>query len=265
MGHPSHGAAARRCRRCRHGYRDCPDRPCPVCCILPDPSGRHHPRRTLDRLRRPGHRPVGWSAEPRPRASHCGGRDRPNRFVWSLYDAAADLDADHVRIAPGHAPCCHRPCPVEDRRQEAGRPHEPPRRHAEAGAPPGAPPGAATGGTSRSVSWFSCSRTTDPSNYVYRWGCAGANNVYLLGHAWGVFKALHDAYYNGRLRKGMKVIYADGSSKVHTYSVIWWKVVAPTTAASWAWAAQSVPSMTLQTCLGSNSQYRLMVRLVRVA
>ena len=120
-------------------------------------------------------------------------------------------------------------------------------------------------GISRSVSWFSCSRTTDPSNYVYRWGCAGANNVYLLGHAWGVFKALHDAYYNGRLRKGMKVIYADGSSKVHTYSVIWWKVVAPTTAASWAWAAQSVPSMTLQTCLGSNSQYRLMVRLVRVA
>ena len=80
-----------------------------------------------------------------------------------------------------------------------------------------------------------------------------------------MFKALHDAYYNGRLRKGMKVIYADGSSKVHTYSVIWWKVVAPTTAASWAWAAQSVPSMTLQTCLGSNSQYRLMVRLVRVA
>jgi hypothetical protein len=120
-------------------------------------------------------------------------------------------------------------------------------------------------GISRSVSWFSCSRTTDPANYVYRWGCAGANNVYLLGHAWGVFKPLHDAYYNGRLRKGMKVIYADGSSKVHTYSVIWWKVVAPTTAASWAWAAQSVPSMTLQTCLGSNSQYRLMVRLVRVA
>jgi hypothetical protein len=120
-------------------------------------------------------------------------------------------------------------------------------------------------GISRSVSWFSCSRTTDPSNYVYRWGCAGANNVYLLGHAWGVFKPLHDAYYNGRLRKGMKVIYADGSSKVHTYSVIWWKVVAPTTAASWAWAAQSVPTMTLQTCLGSDSQYRLMVRLVRVA
>jgi hypothetical protein len=120
-------------------------------------------------------------------------------------------------------------------------------------------------GTSRSVSWFPCSRTTDPSNYVYRWGCAGANNVYLLGHAWGVFKPLHDAYYSGRLRTGMKVVYADASSRVHTYSVSWWRVVAPTTAASWAWASLSRPSMTLQTCVGSGGNYRLMVRLVQVA
>jgi hypothetical protein len=120
-------------------------------------------------------------------------------------------------------------------------------------------------GISRSVSWFPCSRTTDPANYVYRWGCAGANNVYLLGHAWGVFKPLHDAYYNGRLRTGMKVVYADGSSRVHTFSVIWWKVVAPTTSASWAWASLSRPSMTLQTCVGSGGNYRLMVRLVQVA
>jgi len=120
-------------------------------------------------------------------------------------------------------------------------------------------------GVSRSVSWFPCSRTTDPNNYVYRWGCAGANNVYLLGHAWGVFKPLHDAYYNGRLRTGMKVVYADASSRVHTFSVIWWKVVAPTTAASWAWASLSRPSMTLQTCVGSGGNYRLMVRLVQVA
>jgi hypothetical protein len=120
-------------------------------------------------------------------------------------------------------------------------------------------------GISRSVAWFPCSRTTDPANYVYRWGCAGANNVYLLGHAWGVFKPLHDAYYNGGLRKGMKVVYADSSSRVHTFSVVWWKVVAPTTAASWAWASLSQPSMTLQTCVGSGGSYRLMVRLVRVA
>jgi sortase (surface protein transpeptidase) len=88
--------------------------------------------------------------------------------------------------------------------------------------------------------------------------------VYLLGHAWGVFKPLHDAYYNSRLRKGMRVVYADGNGRVHTYSVTWWKVVAPTTDAKWVWASLSRPSMTLQTCIGSNGQYRLMVRLVRL-
>jgi hypothetical protein len=119
-------------------------------------------------------------------------------------------------------------------------------------------------GVNRSVGFFSCSRSSEPANYVYRWGCAGSNNVYLLGHAWGVFKPLHDAYYSGRLRVGMEVVYADGSGHVHAYRVQWWKVVAPTTAASWAWASLSRPSMTLQTCLGSNSQYRLMVRLARV-
>jgi hypothetical protein len=119
-------------------------------------------------------------------------------------------------------------------------------------------------GINRSVSSFACSRTRPPDNYVYRWGCAGRNNIYLLGHAYSVFKPLHDAYVSGRLRKGMKVLYADGDGHVHTYAVIWWRLVAPTTAASWAWAAQSRPSMTLQTCVGSNSQYRLMVRLVQV-
>jgi len=115
------------------------------------------------------------------------------------------------------------------------------------------------------VNAFPCSRTRPPDNYLYRWGCAGRNNVYLMGHAASVFKPLHNAYVGGRLKQGMKVPYADGSGRVGTYSVIWWRVVPPTTAASWAWAAQSRPSMTLQTCVGSNSQYRLMVRLVKVA
>jgi hypothetical protein len=119
-------------------------------------------------------------------------------------------------------------------------------------------------GINRSISSFACSRSRPPDNYVYRWGCAGDNNVYLLGHAYSVFKPLHDAYVGGRLKKGMKVFYADGKGQVRTYSVIWWKVTPPTTSASWAWAAQSRPSMTLQTCLGAHSDYRLMVRLVAV-
>jgi hypothetical protein len=117
-------------------------------------------------------------------------------------------------------------------------------------------------GIDRSVSAFPCSRTRPPDNYVYRWGCAGKNNVYLLGHAYSVFEPLHDAYVNGTLRKGMEVVYADGSGRVRTYAVSWWRVTAPTSAASWAWAPQSRPSMTLQTCVGADSQYRLIVRLV---
>jgi cell wall-associated NlpC family hydrolase len=118
-------------------------------------------------------------------------------------------------------------------------------------------------GISRSVRWFPCDRQRPPDNYMYRWGCAGTNNVYLMGHAYSIMKPLHDAYVSGRLRKGMTAFYADARGKVHGYKVIWWRKTLPTTEASWAWAPQSRPSMTLQTCVGRNSQYRLMVRLVR--
>jgi len=119
-------------------------------------------------------------------------------------------------------------------------------------------------GITKGIQSFPCSRNRPPDAGVYRWGCSGRNNIYLLSHAWSTFRPLHDAYVGGRLRKGIRVVYADGAGRVHTYSVIWWKVVAPTTAASWAWASLSTPSMTLQTCVGSQSQYRLMVRLVQV-
>jgi sortase (surface protein transpeptidase) len=116
-------------------------------------------------------------------------------------------------------------------------------------------------GVSRSVVFFSCS-DTGVANYVYRWGCAGHNNVYLFGHASSVFKPLHDAYTHHRLSRGMKVVYADGGGRVRAYRVTFWKVVSPTNGA-WAYAGQSRPSMTLQTCVGANSAYRLIVRLVQ--
>jgi hypothetical protein len=120
-------------------------------------------------------------------------------------------------------------------------------------------------GISRGVSWFPCDRARPPDNYIYRWGCAGSNNVYLMGHASSVMRPLYQAYVAGRLRTGMKAWYADASGKVHKYVVTYWKVVRPSTdAASWAWASQPVSSMTLQTCVGQNSAYRLMVRLVEV-
>jgi hypothetical protein len=118
-------------------------------------------------------------------------------------------------------------------------------------------------GIDRSVTFYSCSRSSYPGNRVYSWGCAGSNNVYLFGHAHSVFKPLHDAYVRGRLRKGMRVFYADGAGRVREYSVRWWRVVRPDKG-GFAYAAQPRPSLTLQTCVGARSQYRLIVRLVRI-
>lgn len=118
-------------------------------------------------------------------------------------------------------------------------------------------------GVDRSVTSYACSSSYHPGNRVYRWGCAGSNNVYLFGHAHSVFKALHDAYVRGRLKKGMKVYYANGDGNVATYAVSWWKVTTPDKG-SWAYAGQSRPSLTLQTCVGAKSQYRLIVRFAKV-
>jgi hypothetical protein len=115
----------------------------------------------------------------------------------------------------------------------------------------------------KAVSWYACSNSAYPGNRVYRWGCAGSNNVYLFGHASSVFQPLHDAYVDGRLRKGMALWYANADGVVHRYAISWWKVTTPTDGV-WAYAAQSKPSLTLQTCLGSQSQYRLIVRLTQV-
>ncbi len=119
-------------------------------------------------------------------------------------------------------------------------------------------------GIRRSVARFACSSNAYPGDRVYRWGCAGSNNIYLFGHAHSVFKPLHDAYVRGRLSKGMKVHYADANGRVSTYKVAWWKVTTPDKG-EFAYAAQSRPSMTLQTCVGAKSQYRLIVRLVKAS
>lgn len=116
----------------------------------------------------------------------------------------------------------------------------------------------------RGVHAFPCDRQRPPDNHVYRWGCAGGNNVYLMGHAYSVFKPLHDAYVSGRLKRGMKAYYADAKGRVRVFKVKWWRVTLPTPDAKWAWASLRTPSMTLQTCVGRNSKYRLMVRLVAV-
>ncbi|CAN5558363.1 hypothetical protein BH20CHL7_BH20CHL7_02460 [soil metagenome] len=118
-------------------------------------------------------------------------------------------------------------------------------------------------GINRSVAFYGCDKSSYPGDRVYRWGCGGKNNVYLFGHAHSIFKPLHDAYVRGRLTKGMKVHYADGSGKVSTYSFIWWRLTTPDKG-EFAYTSLAKPSMTLQTCVGKDNMYRLIVRLVKV-
>ncbi len=103
-------------------------------------------------------------------------------------------------------------------------------------------------------------------NLVERWSCAGRNNNYLLGHAWGVFKPLHDAYASHRLRVG-QVAYFELGSRTRAYRVTWIRVVPKSyvwnglSGDKWAWNATARPSITLQTCWGVSSNYRVIIRL----
>ncbi len=62
----------------------------------------------------------------------------------------------------------------------------------------------------------------------------------------------------------MELHHADNDGRVTTYAVTWWKLTTPDKG-EFAYAAQSAPSLTLQTCVGAKSQYRLIVRLEKVA
>jgi hypothetical protein len=123
-------------------------------------------------------------------------------------------------------------------------------------------------GLDRSVYDWGCRGGTVP-NLVLRWGCAGRNNLYLLGHASGVFNGVVDAWRDGRLTAGRLASLTRNGVK-RTYKVAWVRLVPASyvwkglTGDKWAWNATSTPAITLQTCWGATSQYRLIVRLYLV-
>ena len=220
-------------------------------------------------------RPARGAAEAAPTvpASHEIGRAARD-FASSRHDKleagfTAAIDLQERSAARVNPPIAEKPARV------SGRPVVSVRSEAKAEAKQKAKPHAArkpsyTGtnrfwipslGMNHRVRLYECSRTRPPDNYLYRWGCAGTNNVYLLGHAYSVMKPLHDAYVRGKLKVGMVAIYANGNGKVTYYRVTQWRVVDPVDS-EWAIASQRVPSMTLQTCVGKDSRYRLNVRLV---
>lgn len=101
---------------------------------------------------------------------------------------------------------------------------------------------------------------------IYRWGCGPSSNIYLLSHAWSTFKKLRQGYHSGALQVGGQVWYANAQGDVTEWRVKWIRRVTDeyldATAGEWALNDSPTPIMTLQTCDGSQSQYRIIVRLV---
>jgi hypothetical protein len=119
-------------------------------------------------------------------------------------------------------------------------------------------------GLSRAISDWGCRGGAIPDRVEY-WGCAGTNNLYLLGHAYGAFAAIHDGYHSGALRVGLTAYFADKAGRTHRYRISEIRHVANSAYGSWSgWAvgATSGPVITLQTCDGATSAYRILVRLV---
>ncbi len=119
-------------------------------------------------------------------------------------------------------------------------------------------------GLSRGISDWGCNGGLIPNRVEY-WGCVGKRNLYLLGHAWGVFAPIHDGYHSGALKVGLTAWYADKAGKVHRYRISQIRHVANkdyATWSTWAMASSSSQIITLQTCDGATSAYRILVRLV---
>lgn len=119
-------------------------------------------------------------------------------------------------------------------------------------------------GLSRGISDWGCRGGLIPNRVEY-WGCVGSHNLYLLGHAWGVFAPIHDGYHSGALKVGLTAWYADKAGKVHRYRISQIRHVANkdyATWSKWAMASSSSQIITLQTCDGATSAYRILVRLV---
>lgn len=117
--------------------------------------------------------------------------------------------------------------------------------------------------------WYGCQYGDNPDGPgpgVYRYACVPDSNIYMLGHAWSTFRAIMRGWHSGAMQVGQTVWYASPQGKVTRWKVKWIRHVTDAYLESsyWKWAtnASPTPIMTLQTCDGRRSQYRIIVRLV---
>lgn len=117
-------------------------------------------------------------------------------------------------------------------------------------------------GISQTVHDWPCPRAGKLANVVYQWDCAGTNNRYLMGHAYGVFRPLVVGYQN-RIHVGQIAWVADAHGHLVRYRltsvIVMLKKVAWKTG-KWTFAATPTSVLTLQTCFGAANDRFLFIR-----
>jgi hypothetical protein len=121
-----------------------------------------------------------------------------------------------------------------------------------------------------------CGEVLPDATELFFSGCAGANNLFIQGHAYGIFESLRYAYIHGLLKIDEIAYYTDGNGKTSAYKIAW--VDHPTVAEfgdGSAWEATEESVITLDTCDDGTKvvngkvvvvpdAYRIIVRLVPI-
>ncbi len=106
-------------------------------------------------------------------------------------------------------------------------------------------------------------------NVALRWVCKSSNNMFIVGHGYGVFRPYLVAFTLKRLRVGIIATFTTPAGKTTRYKMAWTRKVLPSylwsglTGPEWAWGNTPLPSLTLQTCWGATNAYRIVTRFVR--
>jgi hypothetical protein len=66
-----------------------------------------------------------------------------------------------------------------------------------------------------------CGEILPDATEIFSSGCAGENNLFLQGHAYGIFEPLRYAYTHDLLKKGAIAYYTNGIGQEFTYEVAW--------------------------------------------
>jgi hypothetical protein len=121
-------------------------------------------------------------------------------------------------------------------------------------------------GINEPINDWECSRSDDNlADGIWYYGCADFNNLFLVGHAGGVFYPLWAAYHSSaglNALIGRTATYIDRSGNASVYKVAWWKHQEEAEwRTNWHGEASPFPVITLDTCDDGHAS-RITVRLI---